>query len=58
MHPATNEPTIHDHIAWLQSLATGRRFPILVFTADTDMATDGRVSLTSLDGQEIVLGRT
>ncbi|KWO50059.1 hypothetical protein [Burkholderia territorii] len=47
--------TIYDTIVWLQSDATKKRFPIVVFTADTDMATMGSVSLTSMERSEIVV---
>ena len=47
--------TIYDTILWLQSQKTGRRFPIVQFSADTDMATDGWVSLTSVERSDVVV---
>jgi hypothetical protein len=41
-------------VLWLESVATGRRFPVAQFSADTDMVTTGWVSLTSINGNEIV----
>ncbi|WP_107313130.1 hypothetical protein [Burkholderia metallica] len=47
--------TIYDTIVWLQSNASAEQFPIVEFSADTDMATMGWVSLTSTDRPEIVV---
>ncbi|AZQ55758.1 hypothetical protein [Burkholderia cenocepacia] len=47
--------TIYDTIVWLQSNASAEQFPIVAFSADTDMATMGWVSLTSTDRPEIVV---
>lgn len=47
--------TIYDTILWLQSQATGKRFPKVQFSSDTDMPTQGWISLTSLENQEIVI---
>ena len=47
--------TIYDTILWLRSQSTGKRFPIVMFTADTDMVTMGWVSLTSTESLEIVI---
>lgn len=44
-----------DAILWLQSEATGRRFPVAQFSGDTDMTTDGWLSLTSINCNEIVV---
>ena len=47
--------TVYDTIVWLQSRSTGLRFPIVVFTGDTDMVTNGWASLTSIERPEIVV---
>ncbi|MBR7991130.1 hypothetical protein KDX08_01605 [Burkholderia cenocepacia] len=47
--------TIYDTIVWLQSDTSAELFPIVEFSADTDMATLGWVSLTSTDQPEIVV---
>jgi hypothetical protein len=47
--------TIYDTILWLESRPTGRRFPTVQFSADTDMVTAGWVSMTSISRHEIVL---
>ena len=47
--------TIYDTIVWLQSDTSAEQFPIVEFSADTDMATLGWVSLTSTDQPEIVV---
>ncbi|WP_412025758.1 hypothetical protein [Burkholderia cepacia] len=47
--------TIYDTIVWLQSNTSAKQFPIVQFTADTDMATLGWVSLTSTERPEIVV---
>ncbi|MBR8208676.1 MULTISPECIES: hypothetical protein [Burkholderia] len=47
--------TIYDTIVWLQSDTSAEQFPIVEFSADTDMATMGWVSLTSTDQPEIVV---
>ena len=47
--------SMYETILWLQSEATGRRFPIAQFSADTDMVTMGWVSLTSTSSQEVVV---
>ena len=49
--------TIFETILWLESKATGKRFPIALFSGDTDMLTWGWVSLTSITGQEIVVAQ-
>jgi hypothetical protein len=46
---------IYDTILWLESQATGRHFPTVLFSADTDMATAGWESLTSIHRHEIVV---
>ncbi len=43
----TKPATIYDSILWLKSEKTGKPFPVVQFSADTDMATTGWVSLTS-----------
>jgi len=47
--------TIYDTILWLESHSTGRRFPTVLFSADTDMATAGWESLTSISRHEVVV---
>jgi len=40
-------------ILWCRSSQTGKEFPIVQFSGDTDMATDGLVSLTSTSKPEV-----
>jgi len=47
--------TICETILWLRSRSSGKRFPIAQFSADTDMATEGWISLSSLEQPEIVI---
>ena len=47
--------TLYDTILWLASKGSGKRFPIVQFSADTDMATDGWISLTSTEHSEVVV---
>lgn len=47
--------TIYDTILWLQSKTTSRQFPIVQFSGDTDMVTDGWLSLTSVAQPVIVI---
>jgi len=47
--------TVYDAILRLKSLATGRYFHTVEFSGDTDMATAGWVSLTSMEKTEIVV---
>lgn len=47
--------TIYDTILWLRSSKDEKPFPIVRFSADTDMATEGWVSLTSIEHPEIVV---
>jgi hypothetical protein len=47
--------TIYDTIVWLRSLSSDKLFPTVQFNADTDMATMGWISLTSVVGPEIVV---
>lgn len=42
-------------ILWCRSLTSGREFPIAQFSADTDMATDGWASLTSVKRPEVIV---
>jgi hypothetical protein len=49
--------TIYDTIVWLASRSTGKLFPTVVFSADTDMATDGWISLTSTERPEVIVAR-
>jgi hypothetical protein len=44
-------------IYWLRSQQTGRRFPKVIMSADTDMATIGWTSLSSTDLPEVVITR-
>lgn len=46
-----------DTVLWLESQTTSRHFPVALFSADTDMATDGWLSLTSIDQPFIVITR-
>lgn len=41
-------------ICWLRSVNTGHEFPLLVFREDSDYATAGLASLTSIDRSEVV----
>ncbi len=47
--------TVYDTILRLKSLATSRYFHTVLFSADTDMATSGWISLTSIEKPEIVV---
>ena len=47
--------TIFDAILWLESRETGKQFPLVQFSADSDMATLGWVSLTSTLSAEVVV---
>ncbi|WP_061533320.1 hypothetical protein [Collimonas arenae] len=47
--------SIYDSILWLVSEKTGKSFPIVQFSGDTDMVTMGWVSLTSVMNHEIVV---
>lgn len=49
--------TIYDTILWLRSLETAQRFPMVEFSADTDMPTQGWISLTSLEKPEVVIAQ-
>jgi hypothetical protein len=42
-------------IVWLRSEKTGRRFPTVVFSGDTDMVTMGWASLSSIVRTEVVI---
>src|SRR5882757_6382536 len=44
-------------IYWLRSQQTGRRFPTVIMSADTDMVTIGWTSLSSTDLPEVVITR-
>lgn len=46
---------IYDSILWLKSEKTGKKFPAVQFSADTDMATTGWVSLTSPINHDLVV---
>ncbi|WP_322629468.1 hypothetical protein [Halothiobacillus sp.] len=46
---------IYDTILWLKSESTGKQFPVVLFSADTDMATAGWVTLTSIEKYEVVV---
>jgi hypothetical protein len=47
--------SIYDTILWLKSESTGKQFPVVLFSADTDMATAGWVALTSVEKHEVVV---
>jgi hypothetical protein len=47
--------TIYDTILWVQSQTTAKQFPIVQFSGDTDMVTDGWLSLTSVNQPEVVV---
>jgi hypothetical protein len=47
--------TIYDTILWLESKSCGKRFPVVLFSADTDMATAAWVALTSTERPEVVV---
>ena len=47
--------TIYDTILWLQSCKGEKPFPIVQFSADTDLPINGWVSLTSTEHPEIVV---
>ena len=51
----TKLAAIYDTILWLRSEKTGKKFPAVQFSADTDMATTGWVSLTSPVHHDIVV---
>ena len=51
----TRLATIHNAILWLRSEKTGKKFPVVQFSADTDMATNGWVSLTSGVNHDLVV---
>jgi len=42
-------------INWCRSSTTGREFPVVVLSADTDMITAGLFSLTSVEKREVVI---
>lgn len=46
---------ICDTILWLKSISTGKQFPAVEFTADTDIATAGWVCLCSTERAEVVI---
>lgn len=47
--------SIYDTILWLKSENTGKQFPVVLLSSDTDMATAGWVSLTSVEKNEVVV---
>ncbi len=47
--------TIYDTILWLQATTGMRQFPIVQFSGDTDMVTQGWISLSSIERPEIVV---
>ena len=51
----TRLATIYDAILWLRSEKTGKKFPVVQFSADTDMATNGWASLTSGVNHDLVV---
>ena len=46
---------MHDLILWMKSEKTGKKFPTVQFSADTDVATAGWVSLTSRVNHDLVV---
>ena len=46
---------IYDTILWLKSESTGKQFPAVLFSGDTDVVTAGWVALTSLEKHEVVV---
>lgn len=46
---------IEDRIYWFYSRKAKRAYPVYVFGGDTDMATQGKGSLTSLERDEVVI---
>lgn len=44
-------------VIWVRSLTTAKEFPVAQFSGDTDMATDGFVSFTSIERPELILAR-
>lgn len=46
---------VYDSILWLKSQTTGKQFPVVQFSADTDVATAGWVSLTSPINHDLVV---
>ncbi len=46
---------VDGYVIWLKSRRTGRLFPSIVFSGDTDMATEGFIALTSTERVEIVV---
>lgn len=46
---------VEDSIFWYYSPKAQRTYPVYVFGGDTDMATEGKLSLTSLVCEEVVV---
>lgn len=46
---------VYDSILWMRSEKTGKKFPTVQFSTDTDMATTGWVSLTSPLNHDLVV---
>jgi hypothetical protein len=44
-------------VQWVRSAASNREFPVLVFSADVDFVTEGMVSLTSVERNEVIATR-
>ena len=42
-------------ILWLRSVTTGKEFPVVQFSGDTDMETGSVASLTSIERNEVVV---
>jgi hypothetical protein len=51
--PDPSDP-IPGYVQWARSSSSNREFPVLVFAADVDFVTDGMVSLTSVERNEVV----
>ena len=49
--------TICDTVLWLRGEASEKPFPIVQFSGDTDMLTEGWASFTSTEGSEIVVAQ-
>lgn len=49
--------TIYDTILWLRGEAFEKPFPIVQFSGDTDMVTEGWASFTSVEDPEIVIAQ-
>ena len=48
---------IPGYVQWVRSATSNREFPVLVFSADVDFVTEGMVSLTSVERNEVIATR-